>query len=116
HDDRGSVELFGSGFPGTHSVAPRKKATRPVSVRAISFREEITTFRPQVLKLDVEGAEYDLLGSLRPGDLSSINCAFIEFHPTEDRDRRVGEIRAFLSSEGMTVVKERLRAFTVVRS
>jgi FkbM family methyltransferase len=114
-DGRAWVELHGTGFPGNHSLVERPSDKGSLSVRAVSFRAEVLRLVPDVIKLDVEGAEYDLLASLRKGDLVKTSCMFIEFHPITDRDSRLVAVKSFLAEEGFVVVKDRLRAFTLIK-
>lgn len=113
-DDAETVRLTLSGFSGAHSIAPRDVAGKAIIVPAVCFRKELKAYAPHVLKLDVEGAEYALLESLRAGDLSGVRCVFVEFHPHDERAARLAAFRTFLAAEGFTVVKEKLRAFTAV--
>jgi len=109
-----AIEMSVSGFSGAHSVLPRPKAKK-VFVRARHFRTELLEFSPHVIKFDVEGAEYKLFESLRPGDFRGVFCVFIEFHPYDNREMEVERIRKFLVDEGLTVVKDKLRSFTAIR-
>jgi len=47
--------------------------------------------------------------------MKPIRCLFVEFHPSTDRANKIQALRTFIAGEGLTVVKERLRAFTAVR-
>ena len=114
-DGRKVAELRGTGFPGNHSLIERPNDKGSVPVRAVSFRAEVLQFRPDLIKLDVEGAEYDLLASLRKDDLVKTSCMFIEFHPITDRDSRLAAVKSFLTEEGFVVVKNRLHAFTLIK-
>jgi len=106
----------GSSFPGTHSIVTRAKNPKGrVEAAATNFRDEVLRLRPQVIKLDVEGAEYDLLATLRPGDFADLTCCFIEFHPWDHQDAAILRVRRFLAGEGMVCVKSRKRAFTALR-
>lgn len=113
-DSSKTVTMFLASFSGSHSVVDNGKA-KTVSVPARSFRAEIKAFKPHIIKLDVEGAEYTLLRSLKPGDLGAVSCVFIEFHPHKERERLIEDARAFLVGEGLTIVKTRTRAFTAIR-
>jgi len=110
-----SVQLTMSGFSGANSILPSANRPKALTVVACNFSDELMLHRPTVVKMDVEGAEYDLLGSLEPGDLEGVRCLFIEFHPIEGREAKIAAIRAFLESEGFTVLSDRKRAFVVVR-
>jgi len=109
-----SVEMSLSGFSGAHSILPKDKAKK-ATVPAKCFRKELLAFKPRVIKIDVEGAEYQLLESLKPGDLRGVSSLFIEFHPYDDRDKHIAAIKDFVVAEGLSVVKERRRAFTAIR-
>lgn len=54
-----------------------------------------------VLKIDVEGAEIDVLGGME-GQLESCRSAFLGYHDEENRE----VITRFLTSRGFTVTKE----------
>jgi FkbM family methyltransferase len=116
-DDRVMAKLeAGSAFPGNHSIVSRAKVIKDsFEVGALNFRGELTGIRPQVVKIDIEGGEYGLLGSLEAGDLESVRCLFVEFHPIDNREERIAAIRAYIEAEGLEVVKTRLRAFTALR-
>ena len=110
------VTLNMSGFSGTNSILPPTTTkSKSIEVPALNFRRELLRVRPQVLKLDVEGAEYDLLESLEVGDLASVESLFIEFHPIEDREELIDDISQFLVHEGFTIINARRRTFTAVR-
>jgi len=106
----------GSGFPGTHSICSRAKIIKQrFIVPAVQFRTELIAFKPQMLKIDIEGGEYLLLPTLAPGDLASLHCVFIEFHPFEEREARIDRIARYLQAEGFEIVNARKRAFTAKR-
>lgn len=114
-DDADAATLHLSGFTGAHGVTDKRKPHKSITVKTRNFRKELLFRRPAVVKLDVEGSEYELLNSLKPRDLKSVRCMFIEFHPHADREGQVYRIRNYLVSEGLLVIKERLRAFTCMR-
>lgn len=110
-----AVALTMSGFSGANSIVPSENRPRSIVVGAINFRDTLLAIRPQVVKLDVEGAEYDLLLSLRAGDLSTVDSLFVEFHPIANREAKIAAVESYIKSEGLTVVGTRRRAFTAVR-
>lgn len=109
------VVLTMSGFSGANSILPSVNRSKSIKVKAVNFRQQLLAFDPHVVKLDVEGAEYDLLDSLQPGDLTNVRCLFIEFHPIERRDDRIHKIREFIQADGLTVESQKLRAFVASR-
>ncbi len=110
-----SVTLTMSGFSGANSILPSATRAKNIKVRAINFRQELLAFNPNVIKLDVEGAEYDLLDSLTVRDLANVRTIFVEFHPIENRDVRIKKIADYFQSEGLTIESTRLRAFVASR-
>ena len=117
-DDRDAASLAMANFSGSNSIVSTAGAKQVVLVPAVNFRNQLIVLCPSVLKLDVEGAEYELMASLRPGDLASVESLFIEFHPIKDRDRdaMVTETMAMVVEAGLTIVNRRLRTFTAVRN
>jgi len=113
--DAESVPLTMSGFSGANSILPSAHRPKAITVRAVNFRRELLRLRPQVLKLDVEGAEYSLMASLAPHDLASVTALFIEFHPIENRDEKIREICHYITNEGLSVTSARRRAFVATR-
>lgn len=113
--DAGSVVLNLSGFTCAHSVVPFPTQRGRRVVKAVSFRDELRRVRPHVLKIDVEGAEYDLLDSLRQGDLAGVSCVVVEFHPTPDRGARMARVADFITGEDLIIVSTRKRAFVALR-
>lgn len=111
----GSIELTMSGFSGANSIIPSPNRKKSITVDTVNFRDELRRISPTVMKMDIEGAEYPILETLKPGDLRGLNSVFIEFHPDPKREERVGKFRAFLIEEGFELVSERNRAFIAVR-
>ena len=110
-----TVQLSMSSFSGANSILPSANRPKALTVVACNFSDELMLHRPTIVKIDVEGAEYDLLGSLKPGELAGVRCLFVEFHPIDDREAKIAAIRAYFEAEGFTVLSDRKRAFVVVR-
>lgn len=110
------VTLTMSSFSGANSILPSQQRQKSIEVPAVNFRRELLAFNPNVIKLDVEGAEYDLLDSLHSGDLSDVRCIFVEFHPIEEREKRICKIQRFFQDEGFIVESSKLRSYVVSRN
>ena len=73
--DRVSGSLFGGHVNASGAVA--------YQVRSLSFEDllaEAAIARPDLLKLDIEGAEYDVLASIADKTLKNIGQIIVEFH------------------------------------
>lgn len=113
--DAMEVVLTMSGFSGANSILPSVNRSKSIRVKAVNFRQQLLAFDPHVVKLDVEGAEYDLLDSLQPGDLARVRCLFVEFHPIDQRDDRIRKVSEFIQAEGFAIESRKLRAFVASR-
>lgn len=94
------IKIFLSGCRVANSVIQREKTKKFITVRAVNFRRQLIKLKPSVFKLDIEGAEYDIVESLQPGDLSSVREFYIEFHKHEQREERITKFEKFIESEG----------------
>lgn len=110
-----TAKLSLSGFSGANSILPSPNRPKSIQVAAINFRDELLQLRPHVVKIDIEGAEYDLLDSLVAGDLYDVRTIFVEFHPIEQRDERIRRIVRFLTAEGFIIASMRKRANVATR-
>lgn len=110
-----TVQLSISPFPGSNSTVPSEKRPERISVPAAEFRHEVQYLRPSIIKLDIEGGEYRILGDLKAGDLSWVRAIFIEFHPNPEKKTRIAAIKEYLETEGFEIASERTRAFIAVK-
>ena len=78
NDDTKNVDFFLAWDSGKHSLLPVRGRTQ-VTVPAKNFSEALK--EATCLKMDVEGAEYDLIKSVE--DWSNIRIAIIEYHIIE---------------------------------
>jgi len=113
------VTIYSGGFRGCDSIIngnQGKTITRKSCVRAASFRGELLKIKPSVLKMDIEGAEYEALKTLKNGDLKSIREMHIEFHKNPQRDIEMKAFEIFLNSQGFEkTIKSRPRKFVAKR-
>jgi FkbM family methyltransferase len=90
---RGTVRLFTSSQGGFHSVLADRAADtrRSEEVEAIGLKEIFDEYRIErchFLKMDCEGAEYDILYGLPAEYYSRIDRIAMEYHGAEDRMAR----------------------------
>lgn len=71
------VEFFISSDSGKHSILPIK-GRDVITVPAVNINEAIEKYGATAIKMDVEGAEYELLKAVT--DWSKIRVAIIEYH------------------------------------
>ncbi len=115
HDARARAVLHMSGFDGANSIIAPADAKKTADVAAVNFRLELLAIRPDVIKFDIEGAEYDLFRSLSPGDFQSVRTVFVEFHPVNNRLAEVAAVKAYVRAEGLYERSHRDRAYIADR-
>jgi FkbM family methyltransferase len=85
HDDSGHVATAGD--------------QQTISVPSVRLRDRLTGRRVEMLKLDVEGAEYALLADC-DGGLDGVAKMIIEVHHMQDGPNRMGELLHILERNG----------------
>lgn len=119
--DRRKTVTLHLGMSVAHTLVERKTTTKHIDVPAVRFRDELKKVRPEVLKVDVEGAEYGMFAGLKPGDLRTVRSIFVEFHSNSEHrlspdDPGVKAIRQYIVAEGLTeVATKRLKAYVAER-
>ena len=106
-----SISFFISSDSGKHSIIPTK-GRENITVPAININDALTQSGATAIKMDVEGAEYELIKAVK--DWSNIRVAIIEWHfnsmrsLTKDKNYRVTlfqEIIAILKSNGFDIIR-----------
>jgi FkbM family methyltransferase len=82
---------LGTTYSATNTVHPTR-GRHAISVQSVSFESLLTTYKPDVLKVDIEGGEYNLDWNLLG---KSVRAVAFEFHQHKrgwsDRQREVDE-------------------------
>lgn len=88
--------------PSVRTPHPRSTA---VSVPSISLEEVLAHARSSVdlLKVDVEGAEYEIFGTTDPRALAGVSRAVVEYHPVQGHSPL--ELAATLARAGLQCVR-----------
>jgi FkbM family methyltransferase len=91
----GTTELFvrGGAGEGRHSIVEERGSTRTVQVplSTLATFAERTGSPPDVVKIDVEGAEGRVLAGMEPLlNAGAVRDVFLELHPKGERDRMPG--------------------------
>ncbi|MDP3892180.1 FkbM family methyltransferase [Nocardioides sp.] len=103
--ERGTLEFAdnaaGSALNGL--TAPRGAAT--VQVEAITFADAVAAAggAVDVVKIDTEGAEYDIVLGSAPADWSGVRRVVLEYHDVPGHGRK--ELEDFFTEAGLTVIR-----------
>ena len=96
--NRGYIELQqGNEFWGS-SIKQKKGSGNYVKIDTVSLASYLTTYSPNVLIIDIEGAEVDLFHDVQ---LDKINLIVLETHPGVTGTKPIDEMIAYLTSVGM---------------
>lgn len=106
----GTMELFtlegdtggSTSFPATHPAWNADPRVRRIQVPCVTLHDILTEHRApacDLLKMDCEGAEFDIFAQAPAADLERIRTIILEYHPINDVDR----IRTRLEGLGFTV-------------
>lgn len=71
----------------------------PVRVEAIRLKDFIANKKIDLLKIDIEGAEFDVIVDCEP-ELICVEKIFIEYHSINDEDQKLGELLNILKRNG----------------
>ena len=91
---------------GLDSIYQTFSSTKKIKVPSIDLHEIFVRNKLKkidVLKIDVEGAEYDILLNARPSDMRKIRTITMEYHDFLDHGHNKKELISFLRSNGFDV-------------
>jgi FkbM family methyltransferase len=86
------------------SLYERAETQRKVTVESTALAEALAEIAPDVMVMDVEGAEADLLAT---GDLAPLRAAVIEMHPHIVGAQRIAALERSLAARGWQVTARR---------
>lgn len=98
-----NVDIKGTGL---HSLYQSTSACKKTEVASVSLHDVITMNhlkKIQVLKIDTEGAEYDILLPARSSDLAKIQTVILEYHDYFNHSHNKNELEVLLRNNGFTV-------------
>lgn len=99
------------------SVYADKSFPNQVVVPSITLHEALkrnNLKRIDILKLDVEGAEYDILLNANPADMQKIRTVVMEYHDHLEHGHNKKELIAFLTRNGFEVKERMPRLITAI--
>jgi FkbM family methyltransferase len=104
------VAASGLYFP---TLVPRESATAIQSVRVpctdlVSILDSHHLPRIDLLKMDVEGAEYDILYGLSPDAFQRIRALRMEYHNLPGDRQNVADLKRFLGRHRYTITHEQI--------
>ncbi len=107
----GTRELIvGAFFPSFVAEAPTVAgATETVTVPSVTLAEIFTRYdlaAVDLLKLDIEGAEYEVLYDTAPELLGRIAKIRMEAHDLDEGRRNVASLKRFFAEAGFTITRE----------
>lgn len=98
-----NVDRTGNGL---HSIYPDSSSKETIKVPSIDLHEIFVNNRLNqidVLKIDVEGAEYEIILHARPEDLQKIKTIIMEYHDYFDHGHNNAELKSVLIKNGFAV-------------
>lgn len=113
-DRTGTASLFqaepGDGTSSLHPVSHTVPFERQARVRTLAFSEAVEQARGDVslVKMDCEGAEYDIVAGSPPGAWDRVKRIVVEYHPAPRE--RLEALRSRFVDLGFAVIKERHRS------
>ena len=98
--DGAPVTFFQNDNIISSSLIDRKHESRKVTVESVAFETLLEQHDPEVLVMDVEGAEVDILGA---SQLRNIRHIVIELHPHIVGDAKIAALEDHLQAIGFSV-------------
>lgn len=101
----GKVKIFQDKDQAAHTLYG--KSDKYVEIDAVSLKEIIDSnniSKCDLLKMDCEGAEYEILATLSDDYFQKISRICMEYHPIEDHSKYLSELVTRLKKLGYTVV------------
>jgi FkbM family methyltransferase len=113
-DHTGTARLFqaqpGDGASSLRSVSHAVEFERESVVSTVSFDDAVARIEGDIslVKIDCEGAEYDIVEASSPEAWSRVKRVVVEYHPAPAE--KLDALRARLRELGYEVVRERQRS------
>ncbi len=100
----GTISFFASDNIYSSSIIDRSETVsgKTITVESDPIDDVIDEFKPNVIVMDVEGAEIDLLGH---ANLSGIQRMIVELHPHITGQDKVDELLKLLGDSGFSILE-----------
>lgn len=96
----------------TSSAHDRQLAGKSLTVQSVAIAELISSHRPEILIMDVEGAEVELLPA---ADLAAIRAIVVEVHPHIVGDDAIVTLETTLGSAGFRITDRQHKTWLLER-
>jgi FkbM family methyltransferase len=94
-----TLPFFSEGSLGGSSIVNHLRKANPLTVKAERLRSLLADKHVDFLKLDIEGAENEVLFDL-DGDLGKVENMFVEYHSPVNKPQVLGDILSVITSAG----------------
>lgn len=101
--DGAPVTFHASDNVLSSSLFKRTETQHEITVDSVAMHDALQDIQPDVLVMDVEGAEIDLLAT---GELAPIRAAIVELHPHVVGEDRIEALLNSLSERGFEVAEQ----------
>jgi FkbM family methyltransferase len=106
--EAGSFQLIDSGTASSHNGLTAPSGTgREITVPSTTFDAAVAEAggHVDVVKFDIEGAEYDTIFSSSPSSWAGVQKVVMEYHPMPGRSR--ADLEGFFAGVGLIPVRDR---------
>ena len=93
------LTFVSEGSVGGHIIEVNASDDRYIAVEALRLKDLLKDQNVFFLKIDIEGAEYEVLRDIKD-DLVNVQNLFIEFHVKKDEDNKLDEILKWIKDAG----------------
>lgn len=102
-----SDEAAGNDYFCSCSIIKKRSSKRPSATneaKSLTFNSVLAKDKPQIMKIDIEGAEYEILESISAFN-KELEFLFIEFHGMPGKAKRFLTLLLFILGQGFVPVK-----------
>lgn len=106
--DKKRIKLGGSSLIFDQDITKYQSKSDIIEVNSTTLEkilENVTTLN-NLIKMDIEGAEYDVLYNLNPSFFEKIPIIMLEYHFRDDKKRNGDFLRDFLVEKGYKVIQK----------
>jgi FkbM family methyltransferase len=110
--ERGAATFYVSNNFLVSSLFPSEEASEAITVKVVSFREELERIKPTILIVDIEGGECELLGEF---PLPSCRLVMFELHPKILGEGRANQVLTRMTNIGFRMCANKQNTYLFKR-